>query len=96
MEKMRGGPGVAETPRILALPGLGSRVGLLAVLLGRLDGGLLEVLALLAQVLVVLHHHVGRGVPQQLGDLGYADAVLQGVRHEGVAVGVRHHPLGKR
>jgi hypothetical protein len=42
----------------LALPGLGSRAVLLADLPGRLAGGLLQVLALLAQVLVVLHHHV--------------------------------------
>jgi hypothetical protein len=46
---------------------------------GRLDGVLLEVVALLAQVLVVLHHHVGRGVPQQLGDLSHAHPVHQGV-----------------
>ena len=39
---------------------------------GRLGGGPLEVIALLAEVLVVVHDRVGRGVPQQLGDPGHA------------------------
>ena len=60
----------------MTLPSLGSRGGLLTFLLGRLDGTLLEVIPFLPKVLVVLHHHVSRGVLQQLGYLGNAHAVL--------------------
>src|SRR5947209_5623226 len=66
-------------PAFLRSSGPRSQDSLIGIPLRRLDRRLLEMLPLHAQVVVVVHHHDGRGVPQQLGDLGHADRVLQGV-----------------
>ena len=58
-----------------------------------LPGRLEQVLPLLREVLVVLHHHVGARAAQELSDLGDSDALLQRVRRVGVPVGVGDHPL---
>ena len=58
-----------------------------------LPGRLEQVLPLLGEVLVVLHHHGGARVPEELRDLGDPDSLLQRVRRVGVPVGVGDHPL---
>jgi hypothetical protein len=47
--------------------------------LRRLPGRLEQVLPLLGKVLVVLHHHVGARVAEELSDLADADALVKGV-----------------
>src|SRR5262245_53760608 len=56
--------------------------------LRRLDSGLEEVLPPVAEVLVVLTHHVGVRVAQKLRHLSDADAVHQSVGRVGVSVAV--------
>jgi hypothetical protein len=49
---------------------------------------LTQVLTPLAEVLIMLHDHVGVLVSEQFGHFGYADAILQRVGRVGVAEGV--------
>jgi hypothetical protein len=61
--------------------------------MGSQNGRLAQMFALLTQVLVMTQTHCGVAVAQQLGNLDDANAVLQGVGHVAVPVGVTDHAL---